>query len=135
MVIPSHRVFAYLDGMETVATVDVRKEDMTPAWSASLSEATMLAAAGCVEGRGSVTRLRFLRLLCSPETAQKMSIEKAESLAGASVSRADEKLMALDVLQRMASARKFTFKETVGPYKVICHKTPVAGFMSPRWAL
>lgn len=134
MVIPSHRVFAYLDGMEMVATVDVRKEDMTPAWPASLSEATMLAAAGCVEGRGSATRLRFLRLLCSPETAQKMSIERAESLAGASASRADEKLMALDALQRMVSARKFTFKEAIGPHRVICHKTPVVGFMGLRWA-
>ena len=109
MVLSAESVYAYLGGM---THVDVRKEDLSPGYPASSSEGIMLVAAGCAEGRGSKSKLRFLRLLCEPEEAEKLAQAEAEKWAGQfRTSSKKLQLVAMDALQRMAGARKFIYRE------------------------
>lgn len=113
MILSMDAVYDYLEGMEEgVDQVSVRREDLSPWKPVSVSEAMVFAIAGCIEGRGSKSKFRFLRLLCSPEDAEKQAVKIAEDLAGQL--RRDKrkvKLLAMDALQRMASARKFIYRE------------------------
>lgn len=108
MVIPANVAVVYLEDVESIP---VRKEDHSPAFEATRAEALMLAAAGCVVGHGSETKLRYLRLLCSPQEAEKMAVTEAERLSSCRKTRKEARLAALDALQRMARARKFIFRE------------------------
>jgi len=128
MTICERDVLVYLAALEVIS---VRKIDNSPAYEASQAEAMMLVAAGCCTGVGTRTRLKFLRLTCTPEAAEDRARRQADKLAGHGVAR-EVRQMAYDALQRMASARKFTFKEAVGPYRIHQHKRPVAEFAGLR---
>lgn len=135
MVIPAQSILVYLEGMESVS---VRKTDLSPGYEASKAEAVMLVASGCVEGRGSRARLKFLRLLCTPEEAESKALNEAARLAN--TSKRKIKMLALDVLQRMSADRKFIYREKLpgldgkwSGHWTFTHKQPVAGF-GVRWA-
>lgn len=132
-------MYAYLEDMDAVS---VRKSDFSPGFEASRNEALIFLAAGCVEGVGTSGRLKFLRLLCTPEEAEALAETEARKLATADPRkiRKQMRLVAMDVLQRMATARKFIFREQLSGTDgqrsgkwVFSHKQPVEGFGGVRW--
>lgn len=134
MILSATVVYSYLAGMDQV---DVRKEDQSPGFSASREEAYLYMAANTVAGHGSRSKLRFLRLLCSPEEAREKALAQFEAYS-TPARRRQKRMLPLDVLQRMVSDRKFTFKEPMmcaeGGVQVksglwtFAHKTPTPGF-------
>lgn len=107
MLIPHQHLADYVAGMEKVS---VRQQCGEPAFEASKSEALMLVYAGVVEGRGTQKRLKCLFLNVSVIDAMTIAQGHAKKLATQGKSR-KVRGVALDVLQRMVSDRKFTVRE------------------------
>ena len=134
MILSADAVYTFLSGMDSV---DIRKEDKSPGFEAAREEAYLYMAAECAIGHGSRSKLRFLRLLCSPEEARTRALAKFEACS-TPAQRRQKRLLSLDALQRMASARKFIFREPMMCVEngvqvrsglwTFAHKTPVPGF-------
>lgn len=125
MLIADDAVLGYLAKMERIA---VRKSDLSPAFEATRAEAILLMSSESAEGRGSRSRLKFLRLLYSPGEASERARQMLERCDAGQ--RADNRI-SLDQIQKITAARKFVFREQLhvdngvrSGYWVWAHKQP-----------